>query len=188
MNIVVCLKQVPKKDSILRIAADGKWIDERDISYEMSEADSYALEEALRLGQQGGFTRVFLDESRPLQLLLAQWLARTGDHPLRAYALYLDGLVEIGKGARVTAQSGVHSSLPESAFVSGTPAFQNRDWLKACAIFRALPDLRRTIAGLTEHEGSTWFVKLSGDVDAVGAARPAFMNLLESLRFDAANP
>ena len=48
MNIVVCLKQVPKKDSILRIGADGKWIDERDLSYEMSEADSYALEEALR--------------------------------------------------------------------------------------------------------------------------------------------
>ena len=39
MNIVVCLKQVPKKDSILRIRSDGKWIDERDISYEMSEAE-----------------------------------------------------------------------------------------------------------------------------------------------------
>ena len=38
MNIVVCLKQVPKKDSILRIAPNKKWIDERDISYEMSEA------------------------------------------------------------------------------------------------------------------------------------------------------
>lgn len=54
MNIVVCLKQVPKKDSILRIAADGKWIDERDISYEMSEADSYALEEALRQKEKHG--------------------------------------------------------------------------------------------------------------------------------------
>ena len=49
MNIVVCLKQVPKKDVILRIAPDQKWIDERDLSYEMSEADAYALEEALRL-------------------------------------------------------------------------------------------------------------------------------------------
>ena len=28
MNIAVCLKQVPKKDSILRIGADQKWIDE----------------------------------------------------------------------------------------------------------------------------------------------------------------
>ena len=54
MNIVVCLKQVPKKDSILRIAADQKWIDERDISYEMSEADAYALEEALRQKEKQG--------------------------------------------------------------------------------------------------------------------------------------
>jgi len=54
MNTVVCLKQVPKKDSILRIAADQKWIDERDLSYEMSEADAYALEEALRQKEQHG--------------------------------------------------------------------------------------------------------------------------------------
>jgi electron transfer flavoprotein beta subunit len=54
MNIVVCLKQVPKKDSILRISADQKWIDERDISYEMSEADAYALEEALRQKEKHG--------------------------------------------------------------------------------------------------------------------------------------
>ena len=54
MNIVVCLKQVPKKDSILRIAPDQKWIDERDLSYEMSEADAYALEEALRQKEKQG--------------------------------------------------------------------------------------------------------------------------------------
>ncbi|HWP41823.1 MAG TPA: electron transfer flavoprotein subunit beta/FixA family protein [Blastocatellia bacterium] len=54
MNIVVCLKQVPKKDSILRIAADQKWIDERDLSHEMSEADAYALEEALRQKEKHG--------------------------------------------------------------------------------------------------------------------------------------
>ncbi|HEY7547609.1 MAG TPA: electron transfer flavoprotein subunit beta/FixA family protein [Blastocatellia bacterium] len=54
MNICVCLKQVPKKDSILRIAQDQKWIDERDLSYEMSEADAYALEEALRQKEAHG--------------------------------------------------------------------------------------------------------------------------------------
>jgi electron transfer flavoprotein beta subunit len=54
MNIVVCLKQVPKKDSILRISPDQKWIDERDMSYEMSEADAYALEEALRQKEKHG--------------------------------------------------------------------------------------------------------------------------------------
>ena len=43
-----------KKDSILRIGPDQKWIDERDISYEMSEADAYALEEALRQKEKHG--------------------------------------------------------------------------------------------------------------------------------------
>ena len=67
MNIVVCLKQVPKKDSILRIGPDQKWIDERDLSYEMSEADAYALEEALRQKEKHGGS-VFTQ-------LLGHWLA-----------------------------------------------------------------------------------------------------------------
>jgi electron transfer flavoprotein beta subunit len=54
MKICVCLKQVPKKDSILRIASDQKWVDERDLSHEMSEADAYALEEALRQKEAHG--------------------------------------------------------------------------------------------------------------------------------------
>jgi hypothetical protein len=47
------------------------------------------------------------------------------------------------------------------------------------------PQRSRVVAGLTERSGNTWFVKLSGDAEAVSAARPAFMSLLESLRFDA---
>lgn len=42
----------------------------------------------------------------------------------------------------------------------------------------------RVVAGLTESAGSTWFVKISGDAEAVGAAREDFMKLLGSLRFE----
>jgi hypothetical protein len=42
----------------------------------------------------------------------------------------------------------------------------------------------RLVAGLAESEGRTWFVKITGDADAVGAAREDFMKLLGSLRFD----
>jgi hypothetical protein len=42
----------------------------------------------------------------------------------------------------------------------------------------------RVVAGLTEAAGSTWFVKISGDAEAVGAAREDFMQLLGSLRFE----
>ena len=54
MKIAVCIKQVPAKDAPLRIAADGLWIREADIGFEMNEPDSFALEEALRLKEKHG--------------------------------------------------------------------------------------------------------------------------------------
>jgi electron transfer flavoprotein beta subunit len=54
LNIIVCIKQVPAKDAPLAISADGTWIREADIGYEMNEPDSFALEEALRLKEKHG--------------------------------------------------------------------------------------------------------------------------------------
>jgi hypothetical protein len=42
----------------------------------------------------------------------------------------------------------------------------------------------RLVAGLTEVGGETWFVKMTGDAEAVGAARADFMKLLGSLRLE----
>ncbi len=46
MKIVVMMKQVANKDAILRINKDATWIEEADLSFEVSESDGYALEEA----------------------------------------------------------------------------------------------------------------------------------------------
>ena len=54
MKIVVCIKQVPAKDAPLHIDAAAGWIREADISFEMNEPDSFALEEALRLKEKHG--------------------------------------------------------------------------------------------------------------------------------------
>ena len=54
MKIVVAIKQVPARDSELRIAPSGKWIEEADLAYESNEADAYALEEGLRLKEKHG--------------------------------------------------------------------------------------------------------------------------------------
>jgi electron transfer flavoprotein beta subunit len=54
LNIIVCVKQVPAKDAPLAISADGTWIRESDIGFEMNEPDNYALEEALRLKEKHG--------------------------------------------------------------------------------------------------------------------------------------
>lgn len=58
------------------------------------------------------------------------------------------GHLTIGKGVRATAQTGIPNSLPDKAFVSGYPAIDNRDWLKASAVFRNLPSLRKQVADL----------------------------------------
>jgi electron transfer flavoprotein beta subunit len=54
MKIVVAIKQVPDRDAPVRIAANGKWIDESDLQFAMNEPDAYALEEALQLKEQHG--------------------------------------------------------------------------------------------------------------------------------------
>ena len=54
MKIVVCLKQVPSRDAVLRLNAEGTWIRETDLSFEVNEPDTYALEEALRLKEKLG--------------------------------------------------------------------------------------------------------------------------------------
>jgi electron transfer flavoprotein beta subunit len=54
MKIIVSVKQVPARDSALRMDGDGGWVDQSDFSYEMNEPDAYALEEALQLKEKLG--------------------------------------------------------------------------------------------------------------------------------------
>src|SRR5450432_4916927 len=54
MKIIVCIKQVPARDSLLRIDESGVWIQEADLSYEINEPDAYALEEGLQLKEKHG--------------------------------------------------------------------------------------------------------------------------------------
>jgi len=54
MKIIVAIKQVPVRDSQLRVEASGRWIQEADLSFEINEPDAYALEEALQLKEKHG--------------------------------------------------------------------------------------------------------------------------------------
>jgi len=58
------------------------------------------------------------------------------------------GHLTIGKGTIATAQTGIPNSVEAGGFVSGYPAIPNREWLKASAVFRKLPELRRLVADL----------------------------------------
>jgi acyl-[acyl carrier protein]--UDP-N-acetylglucosamine O-acyltransferase len=61
------------------------------------------------------------------------------------------GHLTIGRGTIATAQSGIPNSLDPGSFVSGYPAISNREWLKASAVFRRLPALRKTVADLEQR-------------------------------------
>ena len=52
MKIVVAIKQVPARDSFLRV--EGSWIQEDDLTWEINEPDAYALESALQLKEKNG--------------------------------------------------------------------------------------------------------------------------------------
>jgi UDP-3-O-[3-hydroxymyristoyl] glucosamine N-acyltransferase len=58
------------------------------------------------------------------------------------------GHITIGKGTIATAQTGVPNTVDPGSFISGYPAINNRDWLRASAVFRRLPELRRAVADL----------------------------------------
>lgn len=60
----------------------------------------------------------------------------------------VSGHITIGTGTVATAQSGIPNSVDPGSFISGYPAINNRDWLKSSAVFRRLPELRKTLADL----------------------------------------
>ena len=52
MKIVVAIKQVPSRDSQLRVNPSGTWIDDADLTWEINEPDAYALEAGLQLKEK----------------------------------------------------------------------------------------------------------------------------------------
>src|ERR1700755_1677930 len=54
MKFIVSVKQVPSRDSALKIDGNGTGLDDSDLTYEMNEPDAYALEEALQLKEKLG--------------------------------------------------------------------------------------------------------------------------------------
>ena len=86
MKFIVCLKQVPARDSAMRLNSTGTWVQEADLNFELNEPDIYALEEALRLREKhsGEVVLVTLGPARAQQVL-KEGLARGADR-----AIHLD--------------------------------------------------------------------------------------------------
>jgi len=61
------------------------------------------------------------------------------------------GHIRVGKGVVATGQTGLTGSIAPGEFVSGCPEMPNRDWLKASAVFRQLPELKKRVADLEQR-------------------------------------
>jgi UDP-3-O-[3-hydroxymyristoyl] glucosamine N-acyltransferase len=57
------------------------------------------------------------------------------------------GHCKVGDGVIVTAQSGTHGDIASGSMVSGTPAFDHKQWRRSVAVFAKLPELARAIRG-----------------------------------------
>src|SRR6266511_1890969 len=101
MKIIVMMKQVANKDAILRINKEGAWIDEGDLSFEVSESDGYALEEALRVREKiGGEVIVCSMGPQRVKSVIKDALARGAD---RAIHVVGDNLTHLSPYAAANA-------------------------------------------------------------------------------------
>jgi UDP-3-O-[3-hydroxymyristoyl] glucosamine N-acyltransferase len=80
--------------------------------------------------------------------------SHVGQNVILAGQVGVAGHCKIGDGAIATAQSGIPSDVQPGAVVSGYPAIENRQWLRASAAFQRLPELLRTLRRQTSHEKS----------------------------------
>jgi UDP-3-O-[3-hydroxymyristoyl] glucosamine N-acyltransferase len=89
--------------------------------------------------------------------------SRVGDDTLLCALVGLAGSTEIGKNAIlagqvgvaghckvgdrviITAQSGTHGDIPAGSMVSGSPAFDHKQWLRCTAVFPKLPEMVRDL-------------------------------------------
>lgn len=63
----------------------------------------------------------------------------------------VSGHLTIHDNAVVYAQSGIGGDVPAGAVLSGSPAFESREWLRAITAFPRLPDLVRTVRQLAKR-------------------------------------
>lgn len=71
-----------------------------------------------------------------------------GNNVILAGQVGVAGHLTIGDGAVATAQTGIPGNVAAGVTVSGYPAIENRNWLRAVAVFNRLPDLARAVRKL----------------------------------------
>ena len=87
-------------------------------------------------------TDLLLTSQRPAAL------KRIGNDVILAGQAGVAGHCVIGDGAVITAQSGTHGDIPPGAVMSGSPAIDNKLWLRCIAAYNRLPEMARALRHL----------------------------------------
>src|SRR5579872_5761111 len=104
MKIIVSIKQVPARDSQLRVQSSGRWIEEADLSFEINEPDAYALEEALQLKEKhGGEVIVLCLGPARAQQTIREALAKGADRAIHIEEENLKALDTLGSAKLLAA-------------------------------------------------------------------------------------
>jgi UDP-3-O-[3-hydroxymyristoyl] glucosamine N-acyltransferase len=74
-----------------------------------------------------------------------------GRNVLLAGQVGVSGHLTIHDNAIIYAQSGIGGDVQAGAVVSGSPAFDSRDWLRAITAFQKLPELLKTVRQLEKR-------------------------------------
>ena len=74
-----------------------------------------------------------------------------GKNVLLAGQVGVSGHLTIHDNAVIYAQSGIGGDVKEGAVMSGSPAFESRDWLRAVTAFPRLPELIRELRRLEKR-------------------------------------
>jgi len=75
-----------------------------------------------------------------------------GKNVILAGQVGVAGHCNIGDGVIVTAQSGTHGDIAPGTMVSGSPAFDHKQWLRAVGLFSRFPELAKTIRKLEARQ------------------------------------
>lgn len=78
---------------------------------------------------------------------------RVGNRCILAGQVGSSGHIDIGDDAVATAQAGLHTDVPAGSMYSGSPAVENKVYLKASAALKRLPELQRMVRRLSGESG-----------------------------------
>jgi len=68
-----------------------------------------------------------------------------GKNVILAGQVGVAGHCKLGDGVIVTAQSGTHGDIEPGKMISGSPAFDHRQWRRSVALFSKLPELAKAV-------------------------------------------